>query len=61
MYGHNDAHAWAADCLRKAQDTENVTDKRSWLIMAESWIMLSNFRDSAAAQDLAAAEKPATA
>jgi hypothetical protein len=37
-----------ADCLRKANLSENPADRRVWLFMAKNWLLLSDFRRAAA-------------
>ncbi|MFZ3339065.1 MAG: hypothetical protein WA889_06900 [Xanthobacteraceae bacterium] len=37
--------ARAEDCLQKARDAEKGADKWSWLVLAESFFRLSDFRD----------------
>ncbi len=36
--------AHAAECLRRANLTENATDRRAWVNIAENWIELLKFR-----------------
>jgi hypothetical protein len=36
--------ARAEDCLQKARDADKGSDKWSWLVMAESFFRLSDFR-----------------
>jgi len=37
--------ARAEDCLQKARDAEKGADKWSWLVLAESFFRLSDFRN----------------
>lgn len=44
MTEDNRYRAHAEDCLQKAIDADKETDKWSWLMLAESFFRLSDFR-----------------
>ena len=45
MIEDNPYRTGAEDCLQKARDAEKGADKWSWLVLAESFFRLSDFRD----------------
>jgi hypothetical protein len=44
MIEDNPYRARAEDCLQKARDADKGADKWSWLVLAESFFRLSDFR-----------------
>ena len=46
MTEDNPYRARAEDCLQKARDAEKGADKWSWLVLAESFFRLSDFRNN---------------
>ena len=40
------AHAYAAECLLKANLARDPTDKRLWFDMAQNWLALGKFRQT---------------
>jgi hypothetical protein len=57
MTEDNLCRAHAEDCLQKAMDSEKEADKWSWLMMAESFFRLSDFRKHVT-RELGDAERP---
>lgn len=40
----SDFYIQAAECLRRANSTNNEEDKRTWLMLGESWLLLEKFQ-----------------
>jgi hypothetical protein len=47
MSPNNEFRARAAECQRKAQFASSEAEKRTWLRLAESWLLMVNFRQGA--------------
>jgi CHAD domain-containing protein len=60
MGNHSEYQQRALDCLQKMQNAKSEADKRTWKMMADSWLLLRNFKQSAE-QDLAAAKREVVA
>jgi cytochrome c-type biogenesis protein CcmH/NrfG len=41
----------AEECYRRAKAAKDPADKRTWLVLAESYLLLSDFRQAAAATE----------
>jgi hypothetical protein len=56
MAHHNEYQQRALDCLQKMQNAKSEADKRTWKMIADSWLLLRNFKQSAE-QELCAAKR----
>jgi hypothetical protein len=54
MAEDDEDRAQAAKCLRKAKMTRNDAEKLTWLMLAEGWLLLLDFRDAAEQKPYAA-------
>jgi hypothetical protein len=56
MSGNGDFRSKAAECLFRAKNASNEEDKRTWLMLGESWLILENFQLTAE-RELQAAQR----
>jgi hypothetical protein len=47
MFEHSNFRAHALECQRRAELANNDGEKRTWMNLAESWLVLFNMRESA--------------
>jgi hypothetical protein len=45
MSESNDSRIEAEVCVRKATSCDDSQDKRAWLVLAESWLLLANIHE----------------
>jgi hypothetical protein len=44
MSKSSDFRIQAAECLRRVNSTDNEENKRTWLMLGESWLLLEKFQ-----------------